>query len=131
MSPPKKTLRVGPAGAAEATDQEAQSVRLRSKSPRLAWCWEGRQEMVAVMEGSGRALCGSEVEVAVAVVVGFSAGAERGMVRSRCSHQSSSVTWVAGIWRLGKSGLFPRGTKKWVWGYCLKILVRVAVSRWS
>ena len=35
--------------AVEVTDQEAQSVEPRSKRPRFAMCWQGRQEMRAVM----------------------------------------------------------------------------------
>jgi hypothetical protein len=77
----------------EETAHEAQRVALRSKRPRAEVCWQGRQEMRAVISVVDGGLAGAEeaggeetVEMCFSPVLGV-------RVRSMSCHQSSSTAF--------------------------------------
>ena len=55
-----------------------------------------------------------------------------GMIfKSRSSHQSSSVTWLADMPQFTNHSLFFSGTKNWALGCCLTMRIIVGWSIWS
>lgn len=114
---------------AEETDHEDQRVAARSKRPRAEMCWQGRQDMRAVMASGAAGGCPSSVEV----MLGFwDAGEGDGdgvRVKSTSSHQSISVMFCTPQFR--NHFLLPSGAKKWQLGWSWAISVMVGWERWS
>ncbi len=109
----------------EETDQEDQRVAPRSKRPRLAMCWLGRQDIRAVMRFSlvEDSSCSSSVDVMLGLGDALEVDGEGVRVKSTSSHQSISVTFL--MPESKNHFLLPRGAKKWQLGCWRAISVTV------
>src|SRR3954451_20623753 len=114
------------------TAHEAQRVAARSVKVRAEMCWQGRQEIRAVIVFADGWIIVflSEVEVTLVRCEDSPATEELGVsVKSISSHQSSSVQFC--IPHAANHFLFPSGTKKWQSGCRFAISVTVGWERWS